>query len=77
MTMSLLRQNDVATSFWRNNSVIIASCADWALLKQVSNERLYEHQLSNKLKLKHFINAFIVNLMLFFPYGLFLSAPML
>ena len=29
ITMSLLRQNDVATSFWRNNDVIIASCARW------------------------------------------------
>ena len=26
---SLLRQNDVATSFWRKNDVIIASCARW------------------------------------------------
>ena len=24
---SLLRQNNVATSFWRNNDVVIASCA--------------------------------------------------
>ena len=28
--MSLLRQNDVVTSFWRNNHVIILSCARWA-----------------------------------------------
>ena len=27
MTTSLLRQNDTAMSFWRNNDVIIASCA--------------------------------------------------
>ena len=26
---SLLRQNDVATSFWRNNDAIIASCVRW------------------------------------------------
>ena len=26
---SLLRQNDVATSFWRNNDVIITSCVRW------------------------------------------------
>ena len=26
---SLLSQNDVATSFWRNNDVIIASCVRW------------------------------------------------
>ena len=26
---SLLRQNDVATLFWRNNDFIIASCARW------------------------------------------------
>ena len=26
---SLLRQNDVATSFWRNNDVIIARCVRW------------------------------------------------
>ena len=26
---SLLRQKDVATSFWRNNDVIIASCVCW------------------------------------------------
>ena len=29
ITTSLLRQNDVATSFWRNNDVIISSCARW------------------------------------------------
>ena len=27
---SLLRQNDVATSIWRNNDVIIASYVRWA-----------------------------------------------
>ena len=27
--LSLLRQNDVATSVWRNNYVIITSCAPW------------------------------------------------
>ena len=26
---SLLRQNDVAVSFWRNNDVIITSCIGW------------------------------------------------
>ena len=29
MITSLLRQNDVATSFWRNNDVIITSCVHW------------------------------------------------
>ena len=29
LTISLLRQNDDATSFWRNDDVIIASCAGW------------------------------------------------
>ena len=29
ITSSLLRQNDGATSFWRNNYVVIASCARW------------------------------------------------
>ena len=29
---SLLRQNDVATSFWRNNDVIIAPCAHWGAI---------------------------------------------
>ena len=29
MVTSLLRQDDVATSFWRNNDVIIASCVRW------------------------------------------------
>ena len=29
MITSLLRQNDVATSFWRNNDVIITSCVRW------------------------------------------------
>ena len=28
---SLLRQNDVATSFWRNNDVVITSCVRWVL----------------------------------------------
>ena len=32
MIASLLRQNDVATSFWRNNDVIIASSARWVEL---------------------------------------------
>ena len=37
ITTSSLRQNDVATSFWRNNDVVIASCAyvhcrKWAVL---------------------------------------------
>ena len=27
--MSLLHQNDVATSFWRNNDVVISSCVRW------------------------------------------------
>ena len=29
--ISLLPQNDVATSFWRNNDVVIASCARWVV----------------------------------------------
>ena len=29
ITTSLLRENDVATSFWLNDDVIIASCARW------------------------------------------------
>ena len=29
ITTSLLRQNDVATSFWRHNDVIITSCVRW------------------------------------------------
>ena len=29
---SLWRQNDVATSFWRHNYVIIASCVRWVLI---------------------------------------------
>ena len=28
---SLLRQNDVATSFWRHNDVILASCVRWVM----------------------------------------------
>ena len=32
MITSLLRQNDVATSFCRNNDVIIVSCARWVVL---------------------------------------------
>ena len=31
----LLRQNDVAASFWRNNNVIITSCARWGLAEYV------------------------------------------
>ena len=30
---SLLRQNGVATSFWRDNDVIITSCVRWAVTK--------------------------------------------
>ena len=29
ITTSFLHQNDVATSFWRNNDVLIVSCACW------------------------------------------------
>ena len=29
ITTSILRQNDVATSFWRNKDVIIAVCVRW------------------------------------------------
>ena len=29
---SLLRQNDIATSFWRYNDVIITSCVRWILI---------------------------------------------
>ena len=32
MITSLLRQNDVATSIWRNNDVIIVSCVRWEVL---------------------------------------------
>ena len=36
MITSLLRQNDVATSFWYSNDVIITSCARWVeVLKAV------------------------------------------
>ena len=37
---SLLRQNDFATSFWRNNGVIIASYARWEVNIQSGNELL-------------------------------------
>ena len=33
----VLRQNDVATSFWRNIDVIITSCVRWNTLKQDGN----------------------------------------
>ena len=36
ITTSLLRQNDVVTSFWRNNDVAIASCDRWVY---VADER--------------------------------------
>ena len=41
---SLLRQNDVATSFWRNNDVIITSCirGDWRLPSFSRNHWLNE-----------------------------------
>ena len=31
MITLLLRQNDVTTSFWRNNDVNIASCVRWVI----------------------------------------------
>ena len=31
---SLLCRNDVATSFWRNDNVIITSCVHWAVAIQ-------------------------------------------
>ena len=37
---SLLRQNDFATSFWRNNGVIITSYARWEVNIQLGNELL-------------------------------------
>ena len=35
MTMSLLRQNDVATSFWSDNYVVIASCVRWECVNKI------------------------------------------
>ena len=35
---SLLRQNDVATSFWRYNFVIIASCVRWVVMRSMTGE---------------------------------------
>ena len=32
MIKSLLRQNDIATSFWRNNDVIVTPCVCWGLI---------------------------------------------
>ena len=40
---SLLRQNDVATSFWRFNDVIIASCARWDIELWYDSVMLYMH----------------------------------
>ena len=34
--MSLLRQNDVTTSFWRNNDVVIASGARWEVALSIN-----------------------------------------
>ena len=65
--MSLLRQNDVATSFWRNNDVIITSRVRWAVaywcqrpwspLVQVMDCRLFDvkqfDQLLTNCQLHH------------------------
>ena len=37
---SLLRQNDVMTSFWRNNDVIITSCVRWDMVSVVISNNL-------------------------------------
>ena len=56
MTISLLRQNDVATSFWRNNDIIITSgvCWDEAPCNGETHHslkrRLYTHQWSISYK---------------------------
>ena len=48
MIASSLRQNDVVTSFWRNNNVIIAQCVRWppfhSLMKFISRGLTKLHQ---------------------------------
>ena len=49
ITMSLLRQNEVATLFWRNNDVIIASsCAHW---EQITNTNEHDENIWSIFKL--------------------------
>ena len=49
---SLLRQNDVTTSFWRNDYVIIALCVHWEHNGQSSNAREASGLKFTKLNLK-------------------------
>ena len=42
--LSLLRQNDVATSVWRNNYVIITSCAPWEAFLWIGTGAYSEEQ---------------------------------
>ena len=41
---SLLRQNDVATSFWRNNDVIFTSCVRWVAEISISWNQHWGHR---------------------------------
>ena len=41
---SLLRQNDVATSFWRNNDVIVASRVRWVMFRCCGDYKICTHQ---------------------------------
>ena len=43
MITSLLRQNDVATSFWRNDDISLASCVPWVFMIDclVAKDTLY------------------------------------
>ena len=41
---SLLRQNDVAASFWRNNGVIIASCVRYVDILEYSGFKPTKHR---------------------------------
>ena len=44
---SLLRQNDVATSFWRNDNVFITPCVHWGLILSMMSINIGKNAWSN------------------------------
>ena len=50
MLTPLLRQNDVAMSFWRNNDVIIMSCVCWERFRSTNSNYSLSFWISSELK---------------------------
>ena len=67
--MSLLRQNDVAASFWRNNDVIITVCVHWGCtFTDVPFNKLELHRNNSESTLHIDFSPWFANSQVFFQY---------